>query len=143
MQVRSVKAKGLPTRESALKGSDIMDFAAALLPHKPLDRESMAKGWDSASAALLPHIPRIAWLAHRFFLMPFAGTTLNSLFPIPPEKPLAQLLLSTKPGIAPVSLKSRFWPPKNESSRGQLSKMLFMLFMLFSMLLLLSITSQV
>ena len=60
LKPKTVKAKGFPTRESALKGSDIMDFAAALLPHKPLDRESMAKGWDSASAALLPHIPRIA-----------------------------------------------------------------------------------
>ena len=48
LNLKTVKAKGLPTRESALKGSDIMDFAAALLPHKPLDRESMAKGWDIA-----------------------------------------------------------------------------------------------
>ena len=61
LKPKTVKAKGFPTRELALKGSDIMDFEAALLPHKPLDRESMAKGWDNASAAaLLPHIPRIA-----------------------------------------------------------------------------------
>ena len=46
LKPKTVKAKGFPTRELAKKGSDIMDFTAALLPNKPLDRESMAKGWD-------------------------------------------------------------------------------------------------
>jgi len=81
------------------------------------------KGSATTLVALLPHIPLIAChcrlygvigthrrihtccVVHRFFLFT-PGSIIATLLPIPPEKPLVQLLLS----IQPVGVAGSFGP---------------------------------